>query len=174
MDLKAIIREVPDFPKPGISFKDVTTLVKDGKALQYVIDEIANHFSTVKPDVIVGAESRGFLFGAPLAYKLGCGFVLVRKPGKLPADVAKVSYKLEYGEDSLEIHLDAIKPGQKVLIVDDLLATGGTISATADLVKKLKGEIIGFSFVIELDSLKGRQKLAPYDVFSLVHYDDEE
>ncbi|HBE76687.1 MAG TPA: adenine phosphoribosyltransferase [Firmicutes bacterium] len=173
MDLKSLIREVPDFPKPGISFKDITTLLKDGPALRKVTDLLAEHFAAAKPDLIVGAESRGFLLGAPLAYKMGCGIVLVRKPGKLPAAVAKVSYQLEYGQDSLEIHLDAIKPGQRVLIVDDLLATGGTISATANLVKQLKGEIVGFAFMIELDDLHGRKKLEPYDVFSLVHYEGE-
>jgi adenine phosphoribosyltransferase len=173
MDLKAVIREVPDFPKPGISFKDITTLVKNGAALRQVIDEFAAHFADKRPDIIVGAESRGFIVGAPLAYKLGCGFVPVRKPSKLPAAVAKTSYALEYGEDTLEIHLDAIQPGQKVLIVDDLLATGGTISATAQLVEQLKGEIVGFAFIVELDILKGREKLSGYDILSLVHYDDE-
>ncbi len=173
MDLKSLIREVPDFPKPGINFKDVTTLLKDGQAFRQVIDEFAAHFGNKKPDLVVGAESRGFILGAPLAYKLGCGFVPVRKPGKLPAEAAKASYSLEYGEDSLEIHLDSIKPGQKVLIVDDLLATGGTISATADLVRQLQGEIIGFGFVIELDFLNGREKISGYDLLSLVHYDSE-
>lgn len=173
MDYKSLIREVPDFPKPGISFKDITTLLKDGQALQQVTDQLAAHFTSVKPDLIVGAESRGFLLGAPLAYKMGCGFVVVRKPGKLPAAVAKASYQLEYGRDSLEIHLDAIKPGQKVLVVDDLLATGGTMSATAELIKQLKGEIIGFAFLVELDDLRGRKKLEPYDVFSLVHYEGD-
>lgn len=173
MNLKELIREVPDFPKPGISFKDITTLLKNGEALKYVTDQFASHFQSAKPDLIVGAESRGFIFGAPLAYKMGTGFVLVRKPGKLPAATKRVTYQLEYGEDSLEIHTDAIKPGQKVLIVDDLLATGGTISATAELVKELGGIIVGFAFIIELDPLKGREKLAGYDVLSLVHYDDE-
>ena len=173
MNLKPLIREVPDFPKPGINFKDITTLLKNGEAFQQVINDFANHFKDQRPDIVVGAESRGFLLGAPLAYKLGCGFVMVRKPGKLPAAVAKASYALEYGEDMLEIHLDSIQPGQKVLIVDDLLATGGTISATTQLVKQLKGEIVGFAFVIELDFLKGRDKLAGYDVLSLVHYDNE-
>lgn len=173
MDLKELIREVPDFPKPGISFKDITTLLKNGEALKYVTDQFASYFQSAKPDLVVGAESRGFIFGAPLAYKMETGFVLVRKPGKLPAATKKVTYKLEYGEDSLEIHTDAIKPGQKVLIVDDLLATGGTISATAELVKGLGGIIVGFAFIIELDPLKGREKLAGYDVLSLVHYDDE-
>lgn len=173
MDLKAIIREVPDFPKTGINFKDITTLLKDGAALRQVIDEFAAYFKDKCPDIIVGAESRGFILGAPLAYKLGCGFVPVRKPGKLPAAVAKASYALEYGEDTLEVHLDAIQPGQKVLIVDDLLATGGTVSATAQLVQQLKAEIVGFGFIIELDFLKGRDKLAGFDVLSLVHYDCE-
>ncbi len=173
MDYKSLIREVPDFPKKGISFKDITTLLKDGPALRQVTDELAAHFAALKPDVIVGAESRGFLLGAPLAYKMGCGLVVVRKPGKLPAAVAKVSYQLEYGEDSLEIHLDSIKAGQRVLIVDDLLATGGTMAATAELVKKLQGEIVGFAFLIELDDLKGRQRLEPYEVYSMVHYEGD-
>jgi adenine phosphoribosyltransferase len=170
---KSLIREIPDFPKPGISFKDITTFLKDGKALRRATDELAAHYAAAKPDLIVGAESRGFLLGAPLAYKMECGFAVVRKPGKLPAAVAKVSYQLEYGQDSLEIHLDAIQPGQKVLIVDDLLATGGTMSATSELVKKLKGEIVGFAFLIELDDLNGRKKLAPYEVYSLVHYEGD-
>jgi adenine phosphoribosyltransferase len=173
MDLRSLIREVPDFPKAGISFKDITTLLKDGPAFRQAIDELAAYFASAKPDLIVGAESRGFLLGAPLAYKMGCGLVVVRKPGKLPAPVAKVSYQLEYGQDALEIHLDAINPGQKVLIVDDLLATGGTMTATAKLVKQLQGEIVGFAFLIELDDLKGREKIKPYNVFSLVHYDGE-
>lgn len=173
MNLKSLIREVPDFPKPGISFKDITTLLKNGEALKYVIDQFAAHFQDADPDLIVGAESRGFTIGAPLAYKLGKGFVLVRKPGKLPAVVERVTYQLEYGQDALEIHTDAIKPGEKVLIVDDLLATGGTVSATAELVKRLGGKIIGFAFIIELTPLKGREKLAGYDVLSLVQYDED-
>ncbi len=173
MNLKSLIREVPDFPKPGISFKDITTLLKNGEALTYVIDQFAAHFKDAAPDLIVGAESRGFTIGAPLAYKLGKGFVLVRKPGKLPAAVERVSYDLEYGQDALEIHKDAIKPGERVLIVDDLLATGGTISATAELVKRLGGKIVGFAFIIELTPLKGREKLAGYDVLSLVQYDED-
>lgn len=173
MDLSALIRTIPDFPKPGIGFKDITTLLKDGPAFHYTIDQMAEHFEYAHPDLVVGAESRGFLLGAPLAYKLGCGFVLVRKPGKLPAAVEKVTYDLEYGTDALEIHVDAIHSGQKVLIVDDLLATGGTISATASLVKKLGGDIVGFSFLIELDFLKGRERLAGYDIFSLIHYAGE-
>ena len=173
MELKPLIREVQDFPKPGINFKDITTLLNNGKAFQQVIEEFGAYFKAASPDVVVGAESRGFILGAPLAYKLGAGFVLVRKPGKLPAAKEKITYDLEYGQDALEIHVDAIKPGQKVLIVDDLLATGGTISATTELVKRLGGKIVGFAFLIELDFLKGRDKLAGYDVFSLVHYDSE-
>jgi adenine phosphoribosyltransferase len=173
MDLKPFIREVPDFPKPGINFKDITTLLKDGTAFGQAINNMAAHFENKRPDVIVGAESRGFLLGAPLAYKFGCGFVLVRKPKKLPAAVEQVSYQLEYGEDILEIHRDAIQPGQKVLLVDDLLATGGTISAVAELVKKLGGDITGFAFLIELDFLQGRERLAGYDILSLIHYDAE-
>jgi adenine phosphoribosyltransferase len=173
MDLKSLIREIPDFPKPGINFKDITTLLKNGPALRQTIDAFATHFENAKPDLIVGAESRGFVLGAPLAYKLETGFILVRKPKKLPAPVVRASYELEYGQDSLEIHQDAIQPGQKVLIVDDLLATGGTIHAVAQLVKELKGIIVGFAFVIELDFLKGRDKLEGYDVLSLIHYDSE-
>ncbi len=173
MDLKSFIREIPNFPKSGISFKDITTLLENGTALRQAIDEMADGFSNKHPDLVVGTESRVFLFGAPLAYKLGCGFVLVRKPGKLPAAIEKITYDLEYGQDTLEIHTDAIKPGQKVLIVDDLLATGGTMAATVQLVRKLGGDIIGCSFLIELDYLKGREKLSGLDVLSLIHYDRE-
>jgi adenine phosphoribosyltransferase len=173
MDLKTLIREIPDFPKPGINFKDITTLLKDGRAFRQAIDLLADHFVAKQPDVIVGTESRGFLLGAPLAYKLGCGFVLVRKPGKLPAAVERVSYGLEYGQDTLEIHRDALEPGQKVLVVDDLLATGGTITATIELVNKLGGKIVGCAFLIELDFLKGRERLTAYDVMSLIHYSAE-
>lgn len=173
MDLKSLIREVPDFPKPGIGFKDISTLLKDGKAFRYAIDRIFDHFALSRPDVIVGAESRGFILATPLAYNFECGFVLVRKPGKLPAAVERVNYQLEYGENTLEIHRDAITPGQRVLIVDDLLATGGTISATGKLVERLGGVIVGFAFLIELDFLKGRDKLPGYEVFSLMHYASE-
>mgnify|MGYP001455586031 FL=1 len=173
MDLKSLIRNVQDFPKPGIGFKDITTLLKNGEALRAAIDQIAEHFSPFKPDLIVGAESRGFILGAPLAYKMGCGFVLIRKPGKLPAETERVTYQLEYGEDSLEIHKDAIKPGQRVLIIDDLLATGGTTKAVIKLVRRLGGEIIGAGFLIELDFLKGREQLKAYNVYSLIHYDCE-
>jgi adenine phosphoribosyltransferase len=168
-----LIREIPDFPKAGINFKDITTLLKDGPAFRQAIDTMATHFAAAQPEVIVGAESRGFLLGAPLAYQMGCGFVLVRKPGKLPAAVERVSYQLEYGQGSLEIHRDSIAPGQKVLVVDDLLATGGTVAATVELVEKLGGNIIGCAFLIELDFLKGRERLAGYDVLSLIHYQTE-
>jgi adenine phosphoribosyltransferase len=173
MDLKTLIREIPDFPKPGINFKDITTLLKEGPAFRQVIEMMADYFAAQQPEVIVGAESRGFLLGAPLAYKLGCGFVLVRKPGKLPAPVERVTYDLEYGQDALEIHRDAIAQGQKVLVVDDLLATGGTIAATVELIKRLGGRIVGCAFMIELDALKGRERLAGYDVLSLIHYQSE-
>ena len=171
MDLRSKIRVVPDFPKPGVSFKDITTLLKDGAALRYVVDRMAEHFEDSKVDVILGVESRGFLFGAPLAYKMGTGFVLVRKPGKLPSSIVRASYELEYGSDTLEIHKDAIEPGQRVLLVDDLLATGGTMAAAADLVKQLRGEIVGFAFAVELTYLKGREKLGDEEILSLVCYD---
>lgn len=173
MDLKSLIREIPDFPKTGINFKDITPLLQNGPAFRQAIDTMADYFKDKKPEVIVGAESRGFLLGAPLAYCMGCGFVLVRKPGKLPAAVERVSYELEYGHDSLEIHRDAIVPGQRVLVVDDLLATGGTIAATVELIRKLQGSIVGCAFLIELDFLKGRERLTGFDILSLIHYDGE-
>lgn len=171
--LKNAIRNVPDFPKKGIGFKDITTLLKNGAAFQKSIDELAERFKDKGVELVVGVESRGFIFGAALAYKWGIGFVSVRKPGKLPAKTLRVEYELEYGTDAIEIHEDAIKPGQKVLIVDDLLATGGTISATAKLVEQLKADIVGFAFLIELDFLNGREKLGAYPVEALVHYDSE-
>lgn len=171
MDLYSKIRVVPDFPKPGVSFKDITTLLKDGEALRYVVDQMAERFADSNVDVILGVESRGFLFGAPLAYKMGTGFVLVRKPGKLPSNTLKASYELEYGSDSLEIHADAIEPGQRVLLVDDLLATGGTMAAAAKLVNDLQGEIAGFAFVVELTYLNGRDKLGDYEIMSMLRYD---
>ena len=171
MDLYDVVRIIPDFPKPGVSFKDITTLLKNGKALRYVIDQMAEHFQNSDIDVILGVESRGFLFGAPLAYKMGTGFVLVRKPGKLPAHTLKASYELEYGQDTLEIHEDAVQPGQRVLLVDDLLATGGTMAATAKLVRDLKGEIAGYAFVVELTYLNGRDKLGDHEILSMLKYD---
>ena len=170
--LKQLIRTVPDFPKPGILFYDITTLLKDKTGFAQLIDAFASHYIGKEIDLVLGIEARGFIFGPALAYRLNAGFVPVRKPKKLPAETAKVSYDLEYGTDSLEIHLDAIEPGQRVILVDDLLATGGTMQATVKLVRQLGGEIAGIAFAIELDFLKGRSKLEEYDVFSLLHYDD--
>ena len=169
--LRSMIREVPDFPKPGILFYDITTLLKDPSGLSLVSDELANAASGQNADLVAGMESRGFLFGPVLALRLGTGFALMRKPGKLPAATTSVSYDLEYGTDSLEIHTDAIQPGHRVLIFDDLLATGGTAAAAVKLVEQLGGEVAGLLFVIELDFLKGRDRLAGYDVTSLLHYD---
>lgn len=173
MDLKNKIRNVQDFPKPGIGFKDISTLIGNAEALQYSVMQIISEFNDSSIDVVVGIESRGFIFAAAIAYHLGIGMVPVRKPGKLPFDTLSESYDLEYGTDSLEIHIDAIAKNQKVLIVDDLLATGGTVQATAKLVERLGGSVAGCAFVIELDFLHGRDKLKNYRVFSLVHYQDE-
>jgi adenine phosphoribosyltransferase len=170
MDLTKYIRDVPDFPKKGILFKDITTLLKDKDAFRESIRLLAEHFRNRKVDIILGIESRGFLFGGALAYELGTGLVLVRKPGKLPAATEKVEYQLEYGNDSLEIHRDALHAGQNVLIIDDLLATGGTSAAVAQLVEALDARVTGFGFVIELTFLKGREKLKGYDVQTLVQY----
>jgi adenine phosphoribosyltransferase len=170
--LKALIRTVPDFPKPGILFYDITTLLKQKAGLAQLIDAFAAYYIGKEIDLVLGIEARGFIFGPALAYRLNAGFVPVRKPRKLPAPVARVNYDLEYGTDSLEIHLDAIEPGQRVLLVDDLLATGGTMQATVQLVRQLGGEIAGMAFAIELDFLKGRAKFQEYDVFSLLHYDE--
>jgi adenine phosphoribosyltransferase len=170
--LKELIRTVPDFPKPGILFYDITTLLKDKTGMAQLIDAFAAYYIGKEIDVVLGIEARGFIFGPALAYRLNAGFVPVRKPKKLPAPTAKVSYDLEYGKDSLEIHLDAIQPGQRVILVDDLLATGGTMEATIKLVKQLGGEVVGLAFAIELDFLKGREKFPEYDVYSLLHYDE--
>ncbi|HEY9619220.1 MAG TPA: adenine phosphoribosyltransferase [Crinalium sp.] len=159
MDLKALIRDIPDFPKPGIMFRDITTLLRDPDGLRYTVDCLAEKVSDVGVDYIVGMESRGFIFGTPLAYKLGAGFIPVRKPGKLPAAVHAVEYALEYGTDKLEMHQDAFHPGSRVLIVDDLIATGGTAAATAQLVQQTGCELAGFAFVIELTALEGRKVL---------------
>jgi len=169
--LKRLIREVPDFPKKGILFYDITTLLRDKAGFARLIDLFSEHYIGKGIDLVLGMEARGFIFGPALAYRLNAGFVPVRKPGKLPAATYKVEYELEYGSNALEIHRDAIERGQKVLIVDDLLATGGTAAATAKLTTSLGGEIAGMAFVVELDFLKGREKLAGYDVFSLLHYD---
>ena len=168
--LKKLIREVPDFPKPGILFYDITTLLKDKVGFATLIDALSAHYMERDIDLVLGIEARGFIFGPALAYRLNAGFVPVRKPKKLPAETAKVTYQLEYGSDSLEMHKDAIRSGQRVIIVDDLLATGGTCAATVQLAKSLGGNIAGLAFVVELDFLKGREKLKEYDVFSLLHY----
>ena len=170
-DLKKLIREVPDFPKPGILFYDITTLLKDSAGLQALSDRFAERYAEEHPDVVVGIEARGFVFGPLVATRLKTGFVPVRKPGKLPADTVEVSYDLEYGQDTLQVHRDAVEPGQRVLIVDDLLATGGTAAATCKLVEKLGGQVAGLAFVVELTFLNGRGKLPGYDVFSLLQYD---
>ncbi len=170
--LKTYIREVPDFPKPGILFYDITTLLKDKTGFAKMIDALAAYYIEKKIDLVLGIEARGFIFGPALAYRLNAGFVPVRKPRKLPAPVARVTYDLEYGSDTLEIHMDAIEPGQRVVLVDDLLATGGTMEATVKLVKQLGGEIAGLAFAVELDFLKGRDRFKEYDVFSLLHYDE--
>ena len=169
-DLKQHIREVPDFPKPGILFYDITTLLKDRVALRKTIDRLSWLFAERQVDKVVGIESRGFLFGAQVAYKLNAGFVPVRKPGKLPAETVHQTYELEYGSDRIEMHRDSIASGENVLIVDDLIATGGTALATASMVEELGGKVVGFGFVIELEFLPGREKLSAYDVRSLIRY----
>ena len=169
-DLATRVRDIPDFPKPGILFKDITTLLKEGDSFKAAVDGLMAQIGKRQIDVVVGMESRGFIFGAPLAYNLGVGFVPVRKLGKLPADVVSVEYDLEYGSATLEMHKDALKPGAKVLIVDDLLATGGTVAGTIQLVKQLKGEIVALAFLIELTALKGRDQLGGYDVVTLISY----
>jgi adenine phosphoribosyltransferase len=169
--LKKLIREVPDFPKKGILFYDITTLLKDKTGFAALIDQLSDHYLNKKVDLVLGMEARGFIFGPALAYRLNAGFIPVRKPGKLPAETVKENYALEYGSACLEIHRDAIQPGQQVLIVDDLLATGGTAAATAKLAESLGAKIAGLAFVVELDFLKGRDRLKGYDVMSLLHYD---
>ena len=170
-ELRSLIREVPDFPKPGILFYDITTALKDPQGLDLVARGLADAASDKGVDLVAGIESRGFLFGPALALHLGTGFALMRKPGKLPAETASVSYELEYGTDSLEIHTDAIQSGQRVLVVDDLLATGGTAAAAVRLVEQAGGEVAGLSFVVELDFLNGRGRLAGYDISSLLRYE---
>lgn len=171
MDLKALIREIPDFPKEGILFRDITTLLQDPAGLKYALDELTERCRALKPDCIVGIESRGFIFGMPIADRLGVGFVPVRKPGKLPAAIHAVEYELEYGSDRLELHQDAFKPGSRVVIVDDLLATGGTAQAAAQLIGKTEAELAGFVFAIELAGLTGRSKLPEVVVEALVVYE---
>jgi adenine phosphoribosyltransferase len=170
-NLKPLIREVPDFPKPGILFYDITTLLKDPNGFRGTIDGLKSHYRDAQVDVVLGIEARGFIFAPALAYALNAGFVPVRKPKKLPAETVHVTYDLEYGTDTLEMHKDAVGPGTRVLIVDDLLATGGTASAAARMVREAGGSVAGIGFVVELTFLNGRQKLAGYDVFSLLQYD---
>lgn len=168
--LKSIIRDIPDFPTPGILFRDITPLLQNARALRTALEGLAEPFKDAGIEQVVGVESRGFIFGAPLALLLGAGFVLVRKFGKLPGETIHVEYALEYGSNTVEIHTDAIEPGQKVLVVDDLLATGGTVSAALDLVKRLGGEVVGITFLVELTALQGRQRLAGQNIFSLIQY----
>jgi adenine phosphoribosyltransferase len=170
--LKKLVRTVPDFPKPGILFYDITTLLKDKEGFAMCIDALAAHYFGKKIDLVLGIEARGFIFGPALAYRLNAGFVPVRKPKKLPAKAARVIYDLEYGSDALEIHLDAIEPGQTVLLVDDLLATGGTMEATVKLVRQLGGNIAGLAFLLELDFLKGRDHFDGLEIYSLLHYQE--
>lgn len=173
MDLKKFIRDVQDFPKKGIVFKDITTLLKDNMAFKAALEQLYSKVSSLNVDKVVAIESRGFIFGSLLANKLNAGFVPVRKTGKLPAEKISESYQLEYGTDSLEIHTDAIQKGDRVLIHDDLLATGGTVQAVCKMVEKLGGEIVGILFLIELDFLKGREKLKNYPVHTVIHYESE-
>jgi adenine phosphoribosyltransferase len=170
MDLKALIREIPDFPKPGILFRDITTLLQQPDGLNFVVDQLAHSFADQGLDYVAGIESRGFIFGAPLACRLGAGFVPVRKPGKLPAAVHSMTYDLEYGSDTLEVHQDAFQPNSRVLVVDDLLATGGTAQATAQLIEQTSAQLVGFAFIIELTDLAGRSRLPNTLVKSLVQY----
>lgn len=168
--LRATIREVPDFPKPGILFYDITTLIKEADAFAEAIELMTAPYREDRVDIVVGMESRGFIFSAPMALHLGAGFVPVRKLGKLPSETISVEYALEYGTNTLEVHRDAIKPGQRVLIVDDLLATGGTVLGTIELVRQLRGEIVGLSFLVELLALKGRGRLSDYRIHSVIQY----
>jgi adenine phosphoribosyltransferase len=169
--LKELIREVPDYPKPGILFYDLTTLLRNPAGFHSLVDALCNHYEGQHVDAVVGIEARGFILAPALAYRLGAGFVPVRKPKKLPAKTTSVTYRLEYGTDTLEIHEDAIKPGQSVLISDDLLATGGTAAATVELVRKLGGKVVGASFAVELTFLNGRTRLPEIDVFTMIQYD---
>jgi adenine phosphoribosyltransferase len=169
-DLRAKIREIPDFPKPGILFYDITTLLKDAAAFKESIELLTEPFRQMNIDIVVGMESRGFIFSAPMATELDAGFVPVRKLGKLPAETVSIEYSLEYGTNTLEMHKDALQPGQKVLIVDDLLATGGTVLGTIDLVRQLKAEVVGLAFLVELVFLKGRERLGEQKIHSVVQY----
>lgn len=168
--LKSLIREVPDFPKPGINFYDITTLLKHKDGLRMTVDALAEQFKDERIDAVIGIEARGFIFAPAMAYHLGAGFVPARKPGKLPSECASVSYDLEYGKDALQMHRDAVGAGHRVIIADDLLATGGTARAVVKLVEELGGEVVGLAFVVELEFLPGRQRLEGYDVRSLIKY----
>src|SRR6202048_4691044 len=170
-DLKSLIREIPDYPKPGILFYDLTTLLKDPAGFHSLVNQLCEQYNGTKVDIVAGIEARGFIFAPALAYRLGAGFVPVRKPKKLPGKTTSVTYQLEYGSDQLEIHEDAVRPGQSVLLCDDLLATGGTAAATVELVRKLGGEVVGASFAVELTFLNGRAKLPGIDVFTMIQYD---
>jgi len=170
MDLRTKIRNIPDFPVKGVQFKDITTLLKDKEAYRYCIDQITQHCKDLNIDYIAGIEARGFIIGAPVAYNLQVGFLPIRKKGKLPYEVERISYQLEYGENVLEIHRDAFQEGNRIMVIDDLLATGGTTLAVFKLIEKLKGEVVGADFIIELEMLKGREKLSGYEIFSLVKY----
>jgi adenine phosphoribosyltransferase len=170
MDLKSYIRDIPDFPKPGIMFRDITPLLASASAFRESIDRLAEQYRAAGVDVIVAAEARGFIFAAPLAVAIGAGFVPIRKPGKLPFDTHSFHYELEYGSDTLEMHVDGLQAGQRVLVIDDLLATGGTVRACAQLVERSGGTIVACAFAIELLALNGRKTIEPYDVFSLVQY----
>ena len=169
-DMTSLIRDIPDFPIPGILFRDITTLLKDGPAFRYAIDSLSAKLEELKPDKVVGIESRGFIIGAPIAYKLGVGFVIVRKLGKLPAETITAEYELEYGTNSVEMHKDAIAPGERVVIVDDLLATGGTTQATIELVEQLEGKIVALAFLIELTDLGARDFLQGQNIVTLIQY----
>ena len=173
MDLTSYIRDVPDFPIPGIIFKDITPLLRDWRAFGAAIERLAEPYRSNPPDLIVAVESRGFVFAPSMAQALGCGFAPVRKPGKLPAETASREYELEYGSDEIEIHTDAVESGDRVLIVDDLLATGGTAAAAVDLIEDLGGEVLGLAFLIELDFLQGRTRLQDHDVHTVIHFDSE-
>jgi len=172
-EIRRAIRDIPDFPKPGVVFKDITPLLSNGPLFKQAIDLLADRYRSQAVDTVLGIESRGFIIGAALAYRLGAGFCIVRKPGKLPYDTHSASYQLEYGSDTLEIHRDAIRPRARVLIADDLIATGGTAAAAAALVSKLGGEVVECAFIIELSFLQGRERLSPHGVFSLIQYETE-
>jgi len=170
IDLKSKIRDIPDFPKPGIIFKDITTLLQDFDAFKLSVDMLVKQHQNNKIDKVAGIEARGFIFGAAVAYAMNAGFIIIRKPGKLPYKTVKQTYELEYGSDEIEIHEDSIKPGERILLVDDLLATGGTMAAAADLINKIGGDIVGISFVVELTFLHGREKLKGHNIHSIIEY----